>query len=125
MVSGKSNLLTEVIQMIVCFGCGGFIDVRDRFCRWCGRTIIFDNSEPSRPYAIVSPSRNMKKQPAAVEVKEEVCPHCQKTIKTVDPERSVIGRALALAIFHDDEEEFNNALDLLCNPPSARDAKPV
>ena len=98
--------------MIVCFACGGFIDVRDRFCRYCGRTVIFDKSEPSRPYAVVSPSRDMKKTAATAAVQEDLCRHCQKAVKPTNPERSVIGRVLTQAIFHDDEEELNDALDL-------------
>jgi hypothetical protein len=98
--------------MIVCFACGGFIDVRDRFCRYCGRTVIFDKSEPSRPYAVVSPSRDMKKTAATAGVQGDLCRHCQKAVKPTNPERSVIGRVLTQAIFHDDEEELNDALDL-------------
>ena len=37
--------------MVTCFGCGGSIDVFDRYCRWCGRTFIPDNYGPQPPRA--------------------------------------------------------------------------
>ena len=107
--------------MIVCFACGGFIEVRDRFCRYCGRTVIFDKSEPSRPYAVVSPSRDVTKPTATTTVKEELCPRCEKAVKCDNPEGNVIGWALAQAIFHDDEEELKEVLELLGDQGANKD----
>jgi regulator of RNase E activity RraA len=54
----------------------------------------------------------MKKTAATAGVQGDLCRHCQKAVKPTNPERSVIGRVLTQAIFHDDEEELNDALDL-------------
>ena len=90
--------------MITCFSCGGSIDVIDRYCRWCGRTFIPDNyGPPSR--AVDSPA--FDNSPSSI----------QATVDGVIDytECNGIGLVLTQQIFHDDEEELNDVMDLIDN----------
>jgi hypothetical protein len=105
-----NNLLKEVNQMVTCFGCGGSIDVFDRYCRWCGRTFIPDNYGPLPPRPIDSPAF------------ESMQPRCGTGVDgcTDYMECNNIGLVLTRGIFHDDEEELNDVMDLISvhDPPS-------
>jgi hypothetical protein len=83
--------------MVTCFGCGGSIDVSDRYCRWCGRTFIPDNYGPPPSH-----NENLRQIPGA-----GVNGWMERT------ECSSIGLMLMQGIFHDDEEELNDILDLI------------
>jgi hypothetical protein len=94
--------------MVTCIGCGGLIDPRDRFCRWCGGTIIQDEGDPARPYAIVSPPREQA-QPA----NDELCPRCHGGGRVENPVRDGIGAALLQGIFRDDEHGITDINELM------------
>jgi hypothetical protein len=89
--------------MITCFSCGGSIDVIDRYCRWCGRTFIPDNYGPP-PLDLFSTANNDDIQPSK-RVKDNGCSDYI--------ECNGIGLALTQQIFHDDEEELNDVMDLI------------
>jgi hypothetical protein len=97
--------------MVTCFGCGGSIDVFDRYCRWCGRTFIPDNYGPQPPRPVDSPAF------------ENVHPHL---INGVDGftdclECGSIGLVLTQGIFHDDENELNDVIDLISDEKAGPD----
>ena len=83
--------------MVTCLRCSGLIDVRDRYCRWCGRTFILDNDVPPRPREINPPV---------------ICPKCHGEGWIDDPNYNGIGAILAQEIFHDDEEELKPGHEL-------------
>jgi hypothetical protein len=87
--------------MVTCFGCGGSIDVFDRYCRWCGRTFIPDNYGPQPPRPVDSPAF------------EKVHPRHLAGIDgfTDCMECGNIGLALTEGIFHDDENALNDIID--------------
>jgi hypothetical protein len=89
--------------MVTCFGCGGSIDVFDRYCRWCGRTFIPDNYGPQPPRAVDSPAfENMHSGRGTGVVGVTDFMECNG-----------IGLVLTRGIFHDDEEELNDVMDLI------------
>jgi hypothetical protein len=97
--------------MVTCFGCGGSIDVFDRYCRWCGRTFIPDNYGPTPPRAVDSPAF------------ESMHPGPGTGIDglTDYQESNSIGLVLTRGIFHDDEEELNDVMDLMSHDDSQPD----
>jgi len=97
--------------MVTCFGCGGSIDVFYRYCRWCGRTFIPDNYGPQPPRAVDSPAF------------ENIHPH---GINGVDGftdylESGSIGLVLTQSIFHDDEEDLTEVIDLISDEKAGPD----
>jgi len=117
----NSKLLKEVNHLVTCSGCGELIDVRDKYCRWCGWTYIFDNDVPPRPYAIASPTREGKQTPTHAATNGELCPRCHGGGRIDNPVRSGIGLVLARGIFHDDEAELNSVNDLIENQAVSHD----
>ena len=80
--------------MVACFGCGGLIDVCDRYCRWCGRTFIPDNYGPPEQQAVNS-----------------TAPYGDGWIN--NPECRGIGQVLTQGIFRDDETELGTVMNLI------------
>ena len=97
-----AKLLTEVNQMVTCFGCGGSIDVCDRYCRWCGRTFIPDNYGPPEQEGV-----------------DSFPPHSDGWMD--NPEYRGIGLALVQGIFHDDEAELGTVMNLIETCAISRD----
>ena len=97
--------------MVTCFGCGGSIDVFDRYCRWCGRTFIPDNYGPAPPRAVDSPAF------------ESMHPGRGAGVNGLTDymECNGIGLVLTRGIFHDDEEELNDVMDLISSDDSPPD----
>jgi len=97
--------------MVTCFGCGGSIDVFDRYCRWCGRTFIPDNYGPQPPRAVDSPAFENIHPPG---------------INGVDGltdylECGSIGLVLTRSIFHDDEEDLTEVINLISDEKAGPD----
>ena len=80
--------------MATCFGCGGSIDVCDRYCRWCGRTFIPDNYGPPEQQGA-----------------DSSIPYGDSWID--NPEYRGIGLVLAQGVFHDDEEKLGTVMNLI------------
>jgi hypothetical protein len=89
--------------MIDCFGCGRLIDVSDRYCRWCGRTFIPDNYGPVPPQAAGS---------TACEIIQEKL-NAAVSGWTSNTDCNGIALVLTRGIFHDDEDELNDVMELI------------
>ena len=84
--------------MVTCFKCGENVDVLDRYCRWCGRTFIPENYGPPRKQNVDLPV---------------LLPSGRHEDRINDPEYEAIALALMKGIFHDDEDELNDVMDLI------------
>ena len=80
--------------MVTCFGCGGSIDVCDRYCRWCGRTFVPDNYGPPEHQGAYSSA-------------------LYNDGWIDNPECRGIGLVLAQGIFRDDEAELGTVMNLI------------
>jgi hypothetical protein len=92
--------------MVNCFGCGELVNTRDKFCRWCGRTISLDGYQQRQPGAALYAAQTGRQTVRHILANGQLCPQCHPTGKFDDIEKEEKDLNIMRRLFQDQAEEI-------------------